>query len=74
MQLKIDVREMRELAEDLLVAQDQVRFAASKTLNDGLFKTRDELSDVTWPRHVEQRNPYFPKPVCSEAELWIAGR
>jgi hypothetical protein len=61
--LKIDLRQMRELADDLGVAQDQVRFAASKTLNDGLFQARDELADVTWPRHVEQRNPQFPKSV-----------
>ncbi|SRR6266550_5590616 len=62
-ELKIDLKEIYEFADDIGVAADQVPFAASKSMNDTLFVARDALVKDTWPRHVNQRNPSFPSAV-----------
>ncbi|MCX4195116.1 hypothetical protein OMR07_05635, partial [Methylobacterium organophilum] len=39
--------------------QDQIPFALSQSLNDGLFAARDHLITRTWPAHVSVRDPNF---------------
>jgi hypothetical protein len=58
--LEFDLSQLRALADDLHVCQDQVRFAAMRTINQSLYNARDELCDV-WARHVQQRNPHYPR-------------
>jgi hypothetical protein len=48
-ELRIDLSQLRQLADDLGVAQDQVRFAGMRVLNDAAFATRDALVHDTWP-------------------------
>jgi hypothetical protein len=62
-ELKIDFSQVLQLADDLHVAQDQVPFALSRTMNDAMFGFKENLSTVVWPRHVEQRNVHYPAAV-----------
>ncbi len=62
MQITFDLSEVKKLADELGVMQDQIPFAMSKTLNDAIFATRGVLKE-TWPQHVTQRNPNFPSAV-----------
>jgi hypothetical protein len=63
MSIKIDMREVEQLADRIGAARDQIPFAMSKTLNDAAFITRGVLTKETWPQHVSQRNPSFPSAV-----------
>jgi hypothetical protein len=48
-ELKIDLSELRQLADDLGVARDQIPFAGARVLNDAGFIARDALVHDTWP-------------------------
>jgi hypothetical protein len=57
--LEFQLGAIKDLADKLGQAADQLPFALSQLLNDGAFKTRRVLIDVTWPRAVHVRNPGF---------------
>jgi hypothetical protein len=48
-ELKIDLKDLYDLADDLHVCRDQVPFAAARVLNNGGFIARDALAHDTWP-------------------------
>jgi len=48
-ELRIDLSQIRQLADDLGVARDQIPFAAARVMNDAAFITRDALVHDTWP-------------------------
>jgi hypothetical protein len=58
MMITFDMRSVKQVADDLKVAADQIPYAMSRALNDAAFATRDKLIS-TWPQHVSQRNPGF---------------
>jgi hypothetical protein len=63
MEIKFDFREVLQLADELKVNADQIPYAFSRVLNDGVTIARDFLSETTWPQHVSVKNPRFPKAV-----------
>jgi hypothetical protein len=50
-ELQIDFSQVRQLADDLGVARDQIPFAGARVLNDAGFIARDALVHDTWPCH-----------------------
>jgi hypothetical protein len=63
MEIRWDFRDVYKLADDIGAARDQVPYAFSRALNDGMFIGRDYLSETVWPQHVHAKNPRFPKAV-----------
>jgi hypothetical protein len=59
MEIKVDMKEIEALAEQLRVAQDQIHFATAMALNNSLFQVRSEIIDELWPSKVEVKNPHF---------------
>jgi hypothetical protein len=47
-ELKIDLSQIRQLADDLGVARDQIPFAGARVLNDAGFIAPDALVHDTW--------------------------
>jgi len=57
--LKFDLTEFQLLAKHMNIAEKQVPYAASKTINNAAFKAREYLINDTWPRSVVVRNKGF---------------
>ena len=57
--LKFDLSEFQLLAKHMNIAEKQVPYAASKTINNAAFKAREYLINDTWPRSVVVRNKGF---------------
>jgi hypothetical protein len=55
-ELRIDLSQIRQLADDLGVARDQIPFAAARVMNDAAFITRDALVHDTWPWKSSSRS------------------
>jgi hypothetical protein len=56
--ITFEMRGIKELADQLKVAHDQIPYATAKALNDAAFRTRDRLI-AAWPQHVTARNTGF---------------
>src|SRR2546423_7239473 len=61
--VQIDLTDIYQFADDIHVAANQVPFAAARTINDALFRAREDLSETVWPQHVSRRNPHYPSVV-----------
>ncbi|MFB0491965.1 hypothetical protein ABIE45_004551 [Methylobacterium sp. OAE515] len=59
MPVQFDMRGFERAASGIGALQDQIPFALSQSLNDGLFASRDHLITHTWPAHVSVRDPNF---------------
>jgi hypothetical protein len=57
--MKLDLDHWKAIADDLFASADQVPFALSQAMNTAAFETRTYLIEMTWPAHVEVRNPNF---------------
>jgi hypothetical protein len=61
LELKFDFSDVDRFARELEVAQREIRYAASRTINDACFAAKDQLAGVTWPTHVQVRAPSFAR-------------
>lgn len=59
MPVGFDMSDFERAASRAGALQDQIPFALSQSLNDGLFAARDHLITHTWPAHVSVRDPNF---------------
>jgi len=59
MPVSFDMSEFERAASGIGALQDQIPFALSQSLNDGLFASRDHLIIHTWPAHVSVRDSNF---------------
>lgn len=59
MPVSFDMSGFERVAASVGALQDQIPFALSQSLNDGLFAARDHLITNTWPAHVSVRDPNF---------------
>ena len=59
--LSFDMRDFDRAARNFDAFADQVPFALAGAMNDALEEARRELVEVTWPTHVQARNPNFMK-------------
>lgn len=59
--LSFDMRDFDRAARNFDAFADQVPFALAGAMNDALEEARRELVEVTWPTHVQVRNPTFMK-------------
>ena len=63
MQITFDMSDVKRVADDLKVAQDQIPYAMSRAMNDAVFRTRERIVNETWPQHVQFRRANFPSAV-----------
>jgi len=59
MSVSFDMSGFEQTASNIGALQDQIPFALSQSLNDGLFAARDHLITNTWPTHVTVRDSNF---------------
>jgi len=59
--VSFDMREFERAASGIGALQDQIPFALSQSLNDGVDAARDYLITHTWPAHVSVRDANFMK-------------
>lgn len=57
--VKFDLSDFERAADRVGAAKDQVAYALSQSLNDGLFRARDFAISSTWPRGVSVRDTNF---------------
>lgn len=57
--LTFDFRDFERAAERMQAAQEQIPFALSQAMNDGLAAAREQIVERTWPAHMTVRNQRF---------------
>ena len=57
--VRLDLADFERTASNVGALQDQVAYAVSQSLNDGLFAARNYAISSTWPKGVSVRDPNF---------------
>ena len=65
MEIQLNFDDFTRKAKELGMAQDQVPFALSKSLNRAAVNARRVLTETTWPTSVEVRNQGFMRAALS---------